>query len=86
MDYELRILAAEKELAHLRDMKDLQAKRLDLHDYWLTEMQRVISETTAAAQRTSNNLELLGVKVDLLATKIDKLVDGMLKPATNGGN
>jgi hypothetical protein len=86
MDYEFRILAAERELAHLRAMKDLQAQRLDVQDHWLTEMQRVIGEIAATTQRTSNNLELLGVKVDLLATKIDKLVDGMLKPAKNGGN
>ncbi len=62
------------------------AKRLDAHDDWLSEIQRVISKTSAVSQRTSNNLELLSVKVDLLATKIDKLVDGMLKPAKNGGN
>ncbi len=92
MDYEFRILAAEKELAHLRDMQKLNATRLDVGDERFDAIESVLARTVATNQRTANNLELLGVKVgllgakvDLLAEKIDKLVDGLFKPAQNGG-
>ncbi len=71
-------------MAHLREMRKLNAIRLDTSDLGFEGVEIVLTETATIANRTANNLELLGVKIDLLATKIDKLVDGLLRPAKNG--
>jgi hypothetical protein len=86
MDYEFRIKQAELDLAHLKDLQQLQRLHLDTNDSRLEALETIIERTTANVERTSANLDILTVQQGKLEAKIDQLVDALLRgQARNGG-
>ncbi len=64
MDYEFRILLAERELAHLKEMQSLQRIHLDTHDRSfeaaaerLNRIESLLEETVQSQVRTQKMLE-----------------------------
>jgi hypothetical protein len=91
VDYEYRILLAEKELAHLREMQQLREQHHDTPDLRLDKIQKILHETTAAiaslaAQAITGraDLQTLGDHVDALTGRIDALVKALLREHPNG--
>jgi hypothetical protein len=76
MDYEFRILVAEKELAHLREMQKLNAGRLDVADTRLDRIQELVL-------KTAETVDTLTANVNALSIKIDTLVDAMFRSRSN---
>ena len=64
VDYEFRIISAEKELEHLREMQKLHASRLDINDTRSDMLQEIVL-------RTATTVDKLAIKIDVLATKMD---------------
>jgi uncharacterized coiled-coil protein SlyX len=76
-DLEFRILALEKEAAHLREMHDLAHRRLDIGDNRQTLTENLLREN-------SRQLADLTGKVDTLVGKLDALVSALLREHPNG--
>jgi hypothetical protein len=64
MDYEFRILLAERELAHLKEMQALQRAHLDTHDRSfeaagerLNRIESLLEQTAQSQVRTQKMLE-----------------------------
>ena len=66
MDYEFRIKLAEKELAHLRDMQEIQRQRQDTTDARFEAIERLLFESVQLNKQTAENLAVLTAKFDTL--------------------
>lgn len=84
MDYEFRIQLAERELAHLKELQQMQRSHLDTHDQSIEAIHGNLALLISANNATAQNLESLTARVDTLATKIDTLVDALLRQPRNG--
>ena len=84
MDYEYRILLLEKELTHLREMKDLAGRRMDAQDDRATAAIDLIHATTEKLKETVEHLNTLTLHVETLSVKVDALVSALLRDHPNG--
>lgn len=98
MDYEFRIVVAERELAHLREMQQLTRSHLDAHDRSveaaLQRFERIegyLEQTAQAQARTEANLAHMDAQLARtdallaeLAGKFNGLIDALVKEHGNG--
>ncbi|MFN0165572.1 MAG: hypothetical protein ACKV22_03995 [Bryobacteraceae bacterium] len=77
MDYEFRIHLLETETAHLKEMLQIARERQDTADNRLDRLQSI---TLNAA----NTVDKLAATVDVLAGKMDALVEALLRQHSNG--
>jgi len=78
MDWEFKIQVMERELAHLREMKDLHNARLNAGDARHDALEALVTDL-------GKSVTQLTVNVTVLAAKIDTLVQALLAPHSNGG-
>ncbi|MDQ2775052.1 MAG: hypothetical protein M3Y57_09065 [Acidobacteriota bacterium] len=83
MDYEFRIKVAERELAHLIEMKTLQDGRPDANDKRLDAIQHLAETTANTVDNLAVKVDILASKADLLVTKLDSVVEAMLHTCRN---
>jgi hypothetical protein len=79
MDYEFRILVAEKELAHLREMHALMRSHIDAHDASFTA-------AIGRFDRIETNLEKLSLLQIQTEQKLQGLIDALVREHSNGHN
>jgi chromosome segregation ATPase len=91
MDYEWKILMLDKEVAHLREMKDLGRGRMDAHGAsiealhgYLNAIAGNLKETTESLSKTAVTVEAISTRVESLSVKLDALVEALLREHPNG--
>ena len=77
MDYEYRILLAEKELQHLREMQSIMRAHQDAHDQPIGTIDTILG-------RIEKNIEKLSAARIITEQKLQSLIDVLLREHSNG--
>ena len=84
MDYEFRILLAEKELAHLREMHGLMRTHIDVHDTGFKAAEERFERIEGNLERTNTTLAETALLQKVTEQKLQSLIDLLVREHSNG--
>jgi hypothetical protein len=84
VDYEFKIRMLEREIAHLKEMQQLQSGRLDIHDRGFDAVHETLAETGRMLRQSALELEEMRGIVRESQVMLKQLLDAMLTGRRNG--